>query len=159
FLLRRRLRGLLARSRLSGGVLDGFDDVDVPGAAAEIPRDRAPDVALARIGIGFQERVARHHHAGGAIAALQAVLLKETLLDGIELAFLLEAFDSCDVAAVCLNGEHRAGFDRHSVEEHGTGAAMRRVAADVRASEPQVLSQKVNEKQSRLDLALARGAV
>src|SRR5262252_3912599 len=87
------------------------------------------------------------------------MLLKEALLDGIELAFFFESFDSRDVPAVGLHGEHGAGLHRHTVEEHGTGAAMRRVAADVRARQPQVLAQEMNEKQSRFDFALARGAV
>ena len=63
-------------------------------------------------GVRLQQRVARHHHAGRAEAALQAVLLAEALLHRIELAVLLEPLDRHDLAAVGLHREHRAGLDR-----------------------------------------------
>src|SRR5262249_5071342 len=50
-------------------------------------------------------------------------------------------------------------LDRHAVEEDRARAAVRRVAADVRAGEPQVLAQEMHEQQPRLDLALRGDAV
>src|SRR5689334_3754642 len=120
-------RGLLARSRFRCGVLDGLDDVDVAGAPAKIPGDGAPDVAFAGIGIRLQQRVARHHHARGAVAALQAVLLVEAFLDRVELALFLETFDGLDVAPVGLHGEDGAGLDGDAVQENRARAAVRRV--------------------------------
>ena len=103
-------------------------------------------------GFDFKQRAARHHHAGRAVAALQAVLLVEALLDRIELAVLLEPLDGHDLAAVGLHGEDRAGLDRDAVEQDRAGAAVRRVAADVRAGQPQVLAQEMDEEEARLDL-------
>src|SRR5215510_2078262 len=103
-------------AHLLGRVLDGLDDVDVAGAAAEIPRDRLADLLLARILVSLEERDARHHHSRRAVAALQAVLLSEPLLHGMELAALLEVLDGPDLAAVGLHGEHgaRSGPSRTS---------------------------------------------
>src|SRR5205823_3308374 len=62
-------------------------------------------------------------------------------------------------ATVGLNGEHRAGLDRHAVEEDGARAAARRVAPDVRSGEPQRLAQEMHEQESCLDLGRPRLAV
>src|SRR5260370_25984990 len=148
-----RPRFLLARPRCSGGVLDGLDDVVVPRAPAEVAGDGPADVGFGGVRIRLQKRAARHHHAGGAVAALQTVLLVKALLDRVELSVFLEALDGRDVAAVGLDREHRAGLDRHSVEQHRTGAAVRGVAPDVGAREAQALAQEVDEQQARLDLA------
>src|SRR4029077_8840932 len=93
---------LLSRvgAQLLGRVLDGFDDVDIAGAAAEIAGDRLADLRLARIGVLLQEGVAGQHHAGRAVAALEAMLLPEAFLDRMELAVLGEPFDGHHLAAV-----------------------------------------------------------
>ena len=64
-----------------------------------------------------------------------------------------------DLAAVGLDGEHRAGLHRLAVEQDGAGAAVGGVAADVGAGQAQVLAQEVDQQQARLDLGLRGGAV
>ena len=61
--------------------------------------------------------------------------------------------------AVGLHGEHRARLDRPAVQQDGAGAAVGRVAADVRAGEPQHLADQVDEQQARLDVGLVLLAV
>src|SRR6476646_9600538 len=74
-----------------GGELDGLHDVHVAGAAAQIPGDRLADVLFAWLRVAAEQGVTRHHHARGAEAALEAVLLEEPLLNRIELAVFLES--------------------------------------------------------------------
>ena len=45
--------------QLFGRVLDGFDDVHVAGAPAEVARDGLADLALARVRVRLEQRVAR----------------------------------------------------------------------------------------------------
>src|SRR6185369_14592771 len=71
---------------LPGRPLDGVDDVLVAGAAAEVPRDRPPDVVVGGMRVVLQEGRRRQHHARRAEPALQAVLLLEAFLDGVQLA-------------------------------------------------------------------------
>jgi hypothetical protein len=73
----------------------------------------------------------------------------EALLDRIQLAVALEALDGHDLAAVGLHGQDGARLDGHAVEQHRARAAVRGVAADVRAGQPQVLAQEVDEQQPR----------
>src|SRR6266705_1091840 len=82
------------------GVLHRLHDVEIPGAAAEIPRDRLADLLLARVLVALEERAAGHQHSGRAEAALQRVLLGERFLHRVELATLLQALDRGDAAAV-----------------------------------------------------------
>ena len=63
-----------------------------------------------------------------------------------------QAFDRRDLVAVHLHAEERAGLHRLAVQQHRAGAATRRVATDVRASEAEPLAQDVNEQLARLDV-------
>jgi hypothetical protein len=51
-----------------------------------------------------------------------------------------------------LDREHVAGLHRLAVDEHGAGAALRRVAADVGAREAQSVAQEIDEQGSGFDL-------
>src|SRR4026207_2125546 len=55
--------------------------------------------------------------------------------------------------------EHRAALHGASVEEHGAGAALARVAADVRSGEAEPVAKRVDEERPTLDLQRARLAV
>src|SRR5215831_3388526 len=69
-----------------GRVLDCLDDVHVARAATEVSGDGFPDLRFTRRFVSGEERAAGHHHPGGAVAALQTVLLPEPLLDRVELS-------------------------------------------------------------------------
>jgi hypothetical protein len=84
--------------------LDGLDDVLVAGAAADVPADRPADLLVGRIGVLFDERRPDEHHARRAEPALEAVVLLEGRLDGVERAVLLEALDGAQFVAVGLDG-------------------------------------------------------
>src|SRR3954453_17590951 len=93
---------------LLGGVLDGLHDVHVPGAAAEISGDGLPALRLARVLVAIEERAARQPPSRRAVAALQAVLLPESFLHGVEFSVLLEPLDGGDLAPVGLHRKERA---------------------------------------------------
>ena len=58
-----------------------------------------------------------HHHAGCAVAALQAVVLHECLLHRVQCAVGVgHAFDRPDLLAVGLNCEQGAALDGFAVE-------------------------------------------
>ena len=132
--------------------IECLDDVDVAGAAAEVAGDGVANLVVGGLGLLLEESVAGHQHAGRAEAALQPVLLKEALLQRMELAVLFEAFDGHDLAAVGLHGEDRARLDGAAVHDDRAGAAVARVAPDVGAGEPQVLAEEVDQQQPRLDV-------
>ena len=69
------------------------------------------------------------------------------------------ALDRLDLAAVGLDGEHRARLGALAVDVDGAGAAVARVAADVGAGQAEDVAQEVDEQEPRLDVGLARLAV
>ena len=113
------------------------------------------------LGLGFfcRKRVAGHQHAGRAVTALQPVLGHEAGLQRVQRAVLLQALDRHELLAVGLHREHRARLHRAAVHEHGAGAAVRGVAADVGAGQPQILAEQVDQQQARLDVGLVLLAV
>ena len=120
-----------------------------------------PSRTSCSVGCGLlgQQRHRRHHHARRAEAALEAVVLLEGGLDGVHHLAVGQALDGRDLAPVGLDGEHRAALHRLAVDEHGARAAARRVAADVGAGEPHVVSQVVHEEPAWLHVARVRRAV
>src|SRR5439155_10569839 len=100
-------RGL---ARLSSRVLDRLHDVHVTGAAAEVAGDGLTDLELARVRIRGQKCRRGDHHPWGAEAALESVLLVESLLHRVELAILLEAFASGYSHPICLLRDRGAGL-------------------------------------------------
>ena len=80
-------------------------------------------------------------------------------LHGMELAVGREPFDRRHLAAGGLQREHRAALHGAAVDEHRAGAALARVAADVRPRQPETVAQRVDEQRASFDLEGARLAV
>src|SRR5262249_38719700 len=135
------------------------DDVVVARAPAQVAFQLVADLVLGRLGVALEDLARGHDHAGRAEPALQPVLLPEALLDGMELTILGEALDGGDVRAVRLHGEERARLHRLAIHEDRAGAALARVAADVRSGQPDRLANVVDEKETGLDFVAVSLAV
>src|SRR5258705_3127969 len=135
-------------------MVDGLDDVHVARAPAEVAGDGPADLVLGRRRVLLEKRVAGHQHAGRAVAALQPVLGHEALLQRVELPVLLQPLHGHDLAPVGLDGEHGARLDRAAVEEDGARPAVRGVAPDMGAREPEHLPDQVDQQQPGLDVRL-----
>src|SRR5947207_6167253 len=133
-----------AGAKLSGRLLDRLDDVDVASAAAEVAADPLANLHLAGLRVHAQQPGGLHDHPGRAEAALQAVLIPERLLEGMERGAIRHAFDRRDLRAVRLQGEHRARLGALPVDVNCAGTAVARVAADVRAGQAEDVTQEVN---------------
>ena len=76
----------------------------------------------------------------------------ETLLDGIELAILLEPFHGSDRMPVGHGRQDRAGLHRFAVQPHHARAAVTGVTAPVRAAQQQLVAQEVDQQHAVLNL-------
>ena len=65
---------------------DRLDDVVIARAAAQVAFEADPDLLLGRVRVLVEQADRRHHHARGAVAALQAVVLHEGLLHRMQRA-------------------------------------------------------------------------
>src|SRR5260370_17205677 len=79
------------------------------------------------------------------------MLVSKRFLHRIEFSVGPQAFDSQNVAPVCLHGEHGAALDSFAVEMHGACAAQRRLASDVWTGHAGRFPKVVNKKHARLD--------
>ena len=70
-----------------------------------------------------------------------------------------EGLYGLDVMSICLNSEHDARPNWLAIEQDCARAADAVLASDVRAGQSEILSDKVAEQQTRLDLALVLYAV
>src|SRR6476469_4610685 len=155
----RRARGSRVRAHRVGRGQHRLDDVVVAGATAEIALEPEPDLALGGMRVLVEEPDRRHHHARGAVAALQPVLLVERLLHGVERVGSGQPLDGGDRGAVGLGRQHRARLHRLAVDEHRARPTARRVAADLGAGDPALLAQELHEQRARLDVVGLRPAV
>src|SRR5215469_16566593 len=113
------------------------------------------DLVARRRSVPFEELNDAHNHARRAEAALEPVAFPETLLDGMQLPVARESFQGRDLRAIGLDGEHRAGLYRLSIDEDGAGAADAGLTSHVRSGQPTHLAQKLNKQHARLDLAFS----
>ena len=127
------------------GLLDGFEDAHVAGAAAEVSGEAFLNLSHRWIGVLREEMVRGEDHARGAYAALRATFFEEALLDGVEVAFGGDAFDRAERCAIGLQSGDEAGVNEFSVEEDGAGSAFAFAAAFFRAGEGKVLAEDVEE--------------
>ena len=127
-------RALSPRIDDFGSRQDGLDDVVIAGATTKVAfhlftHDRFGQ----RLGMGGDEIDRRHDHSGRTKSALQAHDIVKCLLHRMQDAVPRQPLDGGDMAALRLRRQHRAGFDRGSVQVDDTAAALRGVAADMRS--------------------------
>ena len=78
-------------------------------------------------------------------------MLAERRLHRMQLGAVGQALDGHDRRPRGLRGEHRAGLHRLAVDMHDAGAALRRVAADMRPGQAEILAQEMNQQRAVFD--------
>ena len=101
----------------------------------------------------------RHDLAGGAVAALKAVVVDERLLQRVQDFALGQALNGRDFFALGHHGQREAAVHAAAVDQHRAGAALAVVAAFLRARQVEVFAQRVEQRHPRLGLNGAHGAV
>jgi hypothetical protein len=88
------------------------------------------------------------------------MVLAESLLHRVQRAVRLgEALNGGDGGPFALERQSRTGLGRDAVDVNDAGAALRSVAADMRAGEPQVLAQELHQQRALFDVAVDRLSV
>jgi hypothetical protein len=103
-------------------------DGKVAGAAAQIPYQRRPYIAFARLRASPQQRGQRDREARRAIAALKGDLGNESGADRASFGRCIKRFWRNDVGAVDLPSHQQAGIDGMSVHQHQARAATANAA-------------------------------
>ena len=130
----------------------GLHDAVIPGAAAEVARQRDADLLLAGRVRPVQQRARRDQHPGRAESALDAAAVQERDLERIQPGVAGEPLDRGDRAPGGLEGEVGARVHRLAVEQHHAGAALGVVAALLRAGQADRAAHGVEQAQMRVEL-------
>jgi hypothetical protein len=131
---------------MAAGAFNGFKDLLVAGAAAEIAGKGFADVVARGAFDAIQQCAGRQQDAGRAVATLRGAEVRERLLQRIQPPVAREAFDRRDRAAAAFDGERQAGEHRFAIHEHRAGAALTELAAVLRAGEPQILAEHFEQR-------------
>ena len=132
----------------------------VSGATAQVRGKRVADLCVGGARVVAQKGSQRHQKARRAEPALQTVSATKCGLKGIQLPRCSgEAFNGPQIVAVRLDREHDARPNRLAVEQDGARPADAMFAADMRAGEPEIVSDEIAQEQARLDRARIADAV
>ena len=135
---RRRAMRLLMRSSFrdltTGSLNDGINDILIARAAAEVPGYCLSHLSFIEGATLAEQRGGRHEKTRSAKAALQSMMLLESLLQRIEGAVLSKTFHRCDFGLIGLDCEHQTGPDRLAVIKHRAAPTNAVLATDVGSS-------------------------
>src|SRR5439155_11639217 len=107
----------------------------------------------------LEQCVRGEQEARGAEAALGAVVLVERSLDVSEPLRRAEALDGRDLGPVDRGDGQQAGAPRLAADEHRAGPAAALLTAGLRARDPELVAQDVEERPERWARDLALDAV
>jgi hypothetical protein len=93
---------------------------------------------------------AGHDLSGGAVAALEALVLDESGLERVQLIAFGESLDGGDLGAFMHHGKRQAGIHPSAVDQHSARPAGALVAALLRAGEVEPFAQHVKQRLSRV---------
>ena len=89
----------------------------------------------------IQHRNRRTDLAGGAVAALVAVMGDERRLQGVQAIGLAQPLNRGDLVVLMHDGERQAAVDAPAVDQHRASPALAMVAPLLAAGERQMLAQ------------------
>src|SRR5215217_670221 len=100
---------------MHGRLCHGIDDLFIAGASADVPPQRVGNLLPGRTWIVIEQSFRGHEEPRRAITALNGAMPHEGLLQGVELAILLEPFYGENDGGVELSGQCQTGGDRLSI--------------------------------------------
>src|SRR5665213_1214188 len=147
---------LFCTSRSIGGFFDRGDNALVRAATADVPVHEPDDLSLRWIFMFSQQSHAGHDHAGGAIAALQRVVVEKGLLQRMQSAIVFEALDGEHLAPSNASHCNLARAGGSAVKQNGAGATASFPTSIFRPREIKVIAQ--NAQQGPFTLRVNGGA-
>src|SRR5262245_66696723 len=120
--------------------------------STENVRHRLTDVRFGGLGIPIEVRFSSHHDAIDAEAALHRLLINECFLNRVRFVAGPEPFERRDLAAGYRRNRRDAGPHGLTFDDHSTTAALTEPAAELRASQRQVVAENVKQRSRRFGL-------
>ena len=141
------LLALLLGNALFLGLLNGIDDVLIPGAAAKVAGDLSSDLLPAGLRLTGDDGNRGHDETRGAEAALDSSFVDEGLLDVADGTLgVTEPLEGNDLLAFGPDGHVDAGVEWLSVDQDGTGTALTHIATVLDAIKPCLASEHIRKR-------------
>src|SRR5436190_3851664 len=139
-------RRLRRRAHALSSQLDGFEYLQVAGAAAEVAAQGLGDPLPARVGISPKQCLGHQQDAGDAVAALRRAQLRKCLLQGMQRGAGGEALHRRHLAAFALHRQGQTGKHGPTVEQNRAGPALPQLATVLGAHEAQLLAEHLEQR-------------
>src|SRR5579875_637121 len=131
----------------------------VPGAPAEIARQRLPDFCQGRRGISCEKGTGGQNEPWSAESTLRAAGFHEGLLDRVQLSVLGQALDGRNLGVLVAGSQRHAGQCRPPVNEHRAAATAGVVASALGAGQAEIFAQHFQQQSVRRDSQFVEMAV
>src|SRR5260370_6695169 len=142
----RNLRyGFLVVRDLEHRGFDGFENLQVARAPAQVSGDRLANLIEAGVRVLIQRGVRRYQNCRRAIAALGRSEIGKSILQGMKLPIFSEAFHSQYLPSTTFECEDEAGKHRLAAEKYGASAAFSQLTAVLRARMTEILTQYLQQ--------------
>jgi hypothetical protein len=109
---------------IEDGGFDGFEDLEVAGAAAKISGERFADLVTRGIRIVIEQGFCGDEDCRCAVAALRSAEIGESFLQRMERTVRAKTLYRLDFSPVAFDGEEQAGEDWFAVKKNSAGAAF-----------------------------------
>src|ERR1022692_4100195 len=143
---------------LLGGFQHGLAHAHIGAPAASVAAQAFLDLFVARVRIVVEEGFGRHDESRRAVAALLRVVVDEGFGNRVRLA-VGNAFDGLYVFALGVDGQNRATIYGFAVDDDGASAAGGPVAHPFGAGQFQLIAQRIEQRDARLQVESLRFAV
>jgi len=143
-----------------GGVHHGIYDLLVARTAADVAADGISDLFFRGMWVVCNQCMTSDEHAGGAVAALEGVLFTKRILYFChDAAFGGQALHSSDTHFIGLYGKHAARANGFIVQQDGACTTHAMLAANVCASEAELIAYEINQAGARLYQSVLMSAI
>src|SRR5271154_6242120 len=133
-------------SGAAAGASHGAHNAQVRSTPAQVVGQCLLDLRLGRIFVRRDERRCLHDHAVDAVAALHGLFIDECSLQRMRFFRRAKSLESHNAVADRADGGKNAGADGAAVEMYGAGAALAEAAAEARAVQTEIVTQRVQQR-------------
>src|SRR6267378_77564 len=124
---------------------DGFENLKIARAPAQISRDRFADLIAAGMRILIQQSLRGDQNCRRAIAALRRSEIGKGILQGMKLPIFSEAFHRQYLPSATLECQHETGKHGLAVHKNGASPAFSQLTAVFRARVTEILAQYLQQ--------------
>src|SRR5260370_2972319 len=120
---------------------DGFENLQITRASAQVPGNCFADLIPRRVGILIQQSFGSHQNCRRAITALRCSEIGKGILQGVKVSVSSQTFDGQNIFSTTFERKHETGKHRLAIQKNGASATLSQLAAVFRAGMTEIFAQ------------------